>query len=81
MKVKDGLITRQLVDVPTDEGKALSLRGVSVDLPDAVFGNLIHDAAMLAIAKRAFPVNATPALLQIAGDKGWPVFYPAGSDQ
>ena len=36
---------------------------------------------MLAIAKRAFPVNATPALLQIAGDKGWPVFYPAGSDQ
>ena len=44
--------------------------------PDAVFGNSIHDAAMLATAKRAFPVNATPALLQIAGDKGWPVYYP-----
>ena len=55
--------------------------GVGADSPDVVFGNSIHDAAMLAIAKRAFPVNSTPALLQIAGDKGWPVFYPAGSDQ
>ena len=39
VKVKDGLITSQLVDVPTDEGKALSLRGVGVESPDAVFGN------------------------------------------
>ncbi len=81
VRVKDGLITSELVDVPTDEGKAISLRRVGVASPDAVFGNSIHDAAMLAMAKRAFPVNATPALLQIAGDKGWPVFYPAGSGE
>lgn len=78
VNVKDGLITSELLDVPTDEGKAISLRRAGVESPDAVFGNSIHDAAMLAMAKRAFPVNATPALLQIAGDKGWPVFSPAG---
>ena len=81
VRVKDGVITSALLDVPTDEGKALSLERVGVTSPDAVFGNSIHDAAMLAIAKRAFPVNATPALLQIAGDKGWPVFFPAGSGE
>ena len=79
VRVKDGLITSELVDVPTDEGKALSLQRVGISSPDAVFGNSIHDAAMLVIAQRAFPVNATPALLQIAGDKGWPVYYPASA--
>jgi phosphoserine phosphatase len=81
VRVKDGVITSQLLDVPTDEGKAISLERVGVPSPDAVFGNSIHDAAMLATAKQAFPVNATPALLQIAGDKGWPVFYPASVSQ
>jgi phosphoserine phosphatase len=76
VRAKDGVITSQLVDVPTGEGKAISLERSGVHSPDAVFGNSIHDAAMLAAAKQAFPVNATPALLQIAGDKGWPVFYP-----
>jgi phosphoserine phosphatase len=81
VRVKDGVISSELLDVPTDEGKAVSLERVGVQSPDAAFGNSIHDAAMLAIAKRAFPVNATPALLQIAGDKGWPVYYPAGSGE
>jgi len=74
--VKAGIITSELVDVPTDEGKAVALKRVGLEAPDAVFGNSVHDAAMLAIAKRAYPVNATPALLQISADKGWPVFYP-----
>ena len=76
VRVKAGLITSELLDVPTGEGKAQSLRRLGVASPDAVFGNSIHDAAMLAIAKHAYPVNATPALLQVAADKGWPVFYP-----
>jgi phosphoserine phosphatase len=76
VRVKAGLITSELIDVPTDEGKAQSLARAGVTAPDAVFGNSVHDAAMLALAKRAYPVNPTPVLLQIAGDKGWPVFYP-----
>ncbi len=79
VKVKDGIITSELVDVPTGDGKALSLNRAGITSPDVVFGNSVHDAAMLAIAKRALPVNATPALLQISADKGWPVFYPSSA--
>jgi phosphoserine phosphatase len=50
-----------------------------VAAPDVVFGNSIHDAAMLEIAGQAFPVNPTPALLQIAARHGWPIFYPNGT--
>jgi phosphoserine phosphatase len=44
--------------------------------PDAVFGNSVHDAAMLAIARGAFPVNPTPALVERSAQEGWPVYYP-----
>jgi phosphoserine phosphatase len=78
-EVVSGVITSKLLDVPTDEGKAQSLVGVGVLAPDVVFGNSIHDAAMLEIGRQAFPVNPTPALLQIAARQGWPVFYPNGT--
>ena len=74
----DGVITSKLLDVPTDEGKAKSLVKAGVAAPDVVFGNSVHDAAMLEIARQAYPVNPTPALLQIAAKKGWPIFYPEG---
>jgi len=86
-----GLVTGTLLDVPTDEGKVASLARVGITAPDCVFGNSIHDAAMLAIARGsqdptaahglrnsgAFPVNPSPALLTRAAAEGWPVFYPA----
>jgi phosphoserine phosphatase len=75
--VVNGLITSTLIDVPTDEGKALSLQRVDLAQPDVVFGNSIHDAAMLALARAPFAVNPTPALLEIAGQRNWPVFIPA----
>ena len=77
VKVMEGRITSDLIDVPSGDGKAAALRRVGIDSPDAVFGNSIHDAAMLALAKRAFPVNPTPALLEIAAERGWAVFYPS----
>ncbi len=73
----NGMVTDRLLDVPTDEGKVTALRKVGVTAPDAVFGNSVHDAAMLAIARRAFPVNPTPALLERSGTEGWPVYWPA----
>ena len=78
-QVVGGVITSKLLDVPTGEGKAASLVKAGVSAPDVVFGNSIHDAAMLEIARKAFPVNPTPALLQIAARQGWPVFYPNGT--
>lgn len=76
VKATDGLVTSTLVDVPTDEGKAEALRRVGVSRPDAVFGNSIHDAAMLDVAAQAYPVNPTPGLLEVATQRGWTVFYP-----
>jgi phosphoserine phosphatase len=81
VKVVDGVVTDHIVDEPTDEGKVTALArvgiGVAKQAPDAVFGNSVHDAAMLAIARRAFPVNPTPALLERSGLEGWPVYFPA----
>jgi HAD superfamily phosphoserine phosphatase-like hydrolase len=77
VKVKDGVVTDAIVDVPTDEGKVTSLARVGVTTPDAVFGNSVHDAAMLAIARRAFPVNPTAALLERSAQESWAVYYPA----
>ena len=75
--ITNGLVTDTLLDVPTDEGKVTSLARVGLTAPDAVFGNSVHDAAMLAIARRAFPVNPSPALLNRSAQENWPVFYPA----
>jgi phosphoserine phosphatase len=77
VQVKDGVVTDTILDVPTDEGKVASLKRVGVTAPDAVFGNSVHDAAMLAIARRAFPVNPSPALSERSAQEGWPVYYPA----
>ncbi len=74
--VKDGVVTDTLLDVPTDEGKVAALARVDVTSPDAVFGNSVHDAAMLQIARRAFPVNPTPGLTERSSQEGWAVYYP-----
>ncbi|HEX3438136.1 MAG TPA: haloacid dehalogenase-like hydrolase [Pseudacidobacterium sp.] len=76
VQLKDGIVTSELIDVPTDEAKATALARAGVMHPDCVFGNSIHDEAMLRIAKHAFPVNPSPALLQSAAEHGWTVFYP-----
>ena len=73
----DGLVTNHLIDVPTGEAKVASLAHACVARPDAAFGNSIHDAAMLANARHAFPVNPTPALLDHSTQQGWPIYLPA----
>ena len=80
VRVESGMITADLLDVPTDEGKAASLRRVGLDQPDAVFGNSIHDLAMLKIARKAFPINPSPALLTAAGQRGWGYFRPQAAE-
>jgi phosphoserine phosphatase len=79
-RVVDGVITSEIVSVPTDKGKAEALRQVGLPSPDAVFGNSIHDLAMLEIARCAFPVNPTPALLQAAARRGWGYFRPEAAE-
>ena len=78
--VENGIIASRIVDVPTDEGKAASLRRVGLSHPDAVFGNSIHDLAMLEIARHPFPVNPSPALLAAAARNNWGYFRPAAAE-
>ncbi len=80
VRVKDGIITGEIVDVPTDEAKAVALKRVGLPAPDAVFGNSIHDLAMLEIAQRPFPVNPSPALLEAATQRGWGYFRPQSAE-
>ena len=76
VKVVDGIITSDLVDVPTGLAKAEALRRVDIPRPDAVFGNSMHDLAMLEIAAHPFPVNPSPALLEECAKRGWGYFRP-----
>lgn len=77
VEVVDGMVTDRLIEVPTDEGKVTALARVGIAAPDAVFGNSVHDAHMLAIARRAFPVSPSPELLERSAREGWAVYYPA----
>jgi phosphoserine phosphatase len=87
VSVANGVVTDILTDVPTDEGKVASLLRAGVTAPDCVFGNSVHDAAMLAIARSrkgrsgAFPVNPTAGLLERSAHEGWAVYYPASVAQ
>jgi phosphoserine phosphatase len=76
VRVTGGLITSEILDVPTDEGKAVTLKRVGITRPDAAFGNSIHDLAMLQMARNAFPVNPSPELLEAAAKNGWGYFLP-----
>lgn len=76
VRVNDNRITSELIEVPTGPAKVTALNRVGITQPAAVFGNSIHDEAMLAIAKYPYPVNPSPALLESAARRNWPVFYP-----
>lgn len=78
--VRDGIITSEIVDVPTDEAKATALQRAGLPHPDAVFGNSIHDLAMLDLARHAYPVNPSPALLEAAAKRGWAYFRPRAAE-
>lgn len=76
VRINDGRITGDLIQVPTGPTKVTALNAAGITHPDIVFGNSVHDEAMLAIAKHAYPVNPSPALSESAGRRNWTVFYP-----
>jgi phosphoserine phosphatase len=80
VRVTDGIITTEILDVPTDEGKAAALARTGLPRPDAVFGNSIHDLAMLQAARNAFPVNPSLELIEAAAKNGWGYFLPEAAE-
>jgi phosphoserine phosphatase len=71
-----GLCRDRLVRVPTDELKAAAIHELLPRAPDAVFGNSIHDLAMMELAKHAFAINPNTDLEEIARQRGWTVYHP-----
>jgi HAD superfamily phosphoserine phosphatase-like hydrolase len=78
--VENGIITDQLIRVPSGPGKVEAIRSVLQSSPnpkpDCAFGNAIWDREMLALSKHPFAVNPNPNLKEIALAKGWTVYQP-----
>ena len=76
LAVEDGLVTDRLLRVPTDELKQVAIEKVIGRPVDAVFGNSIHDFAMMEKGKSAYAINPNPELWQKATALGWNVYWP-----
>jgi len=76
LAVEDGLVTDRLLLVPTDELKQSAIEEVIQRPVDAVFGNSMHDFAMLEKAGTAYAVNPNPDLEARAKLLGWKVYCP-----
>ena len=74
--IEDGRASDRLIRVPTDELKAVAIREVIGKPMEAVFGNSVHDQAMLEMAKWPFCVNPNPDLEEVARERGWTVYWP-----
>lgn len=68
----------RLLRVPTDELKATAIQECIGREVDAVFGNSIHDLAMLELARHPFAINPNPDLADTARERGWTSYYPLG---
>ncbi len=73
---ENGCATDRLLRVPTDELKAVAIREVIGKPVHGVFGNSVHDYAMLEIAKYPFCINPNPDLEAVAKEKNWPIYWP-----
>lgn len=76
VQCQNEVATGRLRRVPTDEDKAVAIREVIGQPVDAAFGNSMHDAAMLALAKDAFAINPNPDLQAMAQERGWRIYFP-----
>ena len=76
LAVEDGLVTDRLLRLPTDELKQTAIEEVIGRRVDAVFGNSMHDFAMLEKAKCAYAINPNTELAAKAAELGWKVYWP-----
>jgi phosphoserine phosphatase len=76
VEIENGLASDRLIQVPTDEGKAVVIRRNISGQVDACFGNSIHDAAMLELARHPFAIGPTEELEAIARKKHWRIYRP-----
>lgn len=80
-EVENGIITDQLVRVPSGVGKPKAILEVIGRPPDVAFGNSRWDADMLRISRCSVAVNPNPDLEQLAREREWPTYWPQGTGQ
>jgi len=78
---ENGHATDRIHRVPTGNLKAVAIREVIGKPVHGVFGNSIHDHAMLEMAKHPFCINPNPDLEQAAKQKDWPIYWPVGTSK
>jgi phosphoserine phosphatase len=76
---EEGRATSRLLRVPTGELKAVAIREVIGRPVHGVFGNSVHDHAMLEIAKFPFCINPNADLERAAIERDWPIYWPTGT--
>ena len=76
LETENGIVTDKLIRIPSGEGKAVAVRQFIGEKVDMVFGNSIHDAAMLELASHAYAINPTADLKRIAQQRGWRLYQP-----
>ena len=74
--VENGIITDELIRIPSGPGKPEALRNVIRGPLDAAFGNSKWDVAMLEMAAHAYAVNPNPDLENLARTKAWRIYFP-----
>jgi len=74
--VESGMITDELVRVPSGEGKPEAIRAVLDEPLDCAFGNSIWDREMLEMSGQAFAINPNPKLKEIAVARRWKLYQP-----
>lgn len=77
--IENGFATDRLIRVPTGPLKAEVIREVVGRPVDAVFGNSVHDLAMLEISRHPYAINPNPDLALAATERGWTVYWPDGT--
>ncbi len=77
--VESGCATDRIHRVPTDELKVVAIREVIGKPVHGVFGNSIHDHAMLEIGEHPFCINPNPDLERVAQENNWPIYWPNGT--
>ena len=79
VEVENDIISDRLIRVPSGIGKPQAILEVVGRPPDAAFGNSRWDVEMLLSARYAVAVNPNPDLEQLARQRNWTVYWPAGT--
>jgi phosphoserine phosphatase len=80
-RVENGVITDQLLRVPSGIEKPKAILEVIGRPPDVAFGNSRWDADMLRISPYPVAVNPNPDLEELARERQWTIYWPQDQSQ